>query len=178
MLYYDVWSDDMKEKKAPKTNAMRILDRANIDYSIITYEHDGTAIDGIHVADILHQDPKRVFKTLVTIANTKVYYVFIIPVSDELDLKKAAKAVNVKAIDMIHVKDINRITGYVRGGCSPIGMKKKFTTCIHKTCLGLDNIMFSGGQIGCQISMNPQDLSLIINIQYKDLIKEHKEDQS
>lgn len=160
----------MKEK-APKTNAMRILDKASIPYTVYTYPHGKEAVDGIHVADALHQDYEQVFKTLLTISNTKAYFVFVIPVSHELDLKKAAKAVHMKAVEMIAVKDIQRVSGYIRGGCSPIGMKKAFPTCLHETCLQHDTIMFSGGQIGCQIAMSPKALLNLINASCADIIQ-------
>lgn len=158
--------------KIQKTNAMRILDQAKLPYEVFTYEHGKDAVDGITVANMLHQDPESVFKTLVTISNTKEYFVFVVPVAHELDLKKCAKAVGVKSVEMIHVKDINKITGYIRGGCSPIGMKKAYTTTFHETCQLFDTIMFSGGKIGCQIAMNPKDCIDLIHASCADIIKE------
>ena len=157
--------------KIQKTNAMRFLDKEKIDYEVYTYEHGKDAVDGITVASLLNQDPEQVFKTLVTVANTKEYFVFVIPVAEELDLKKAAKVAGVKSIEMIHVKDINKITGYIRGGCSPIGMKKQFQTFIHETCILFDTIMFSGGKIGCQIAMDPNKLCTLIQATACDIIK-------
>lgn len=158
--------------KIQKTNAMRILDQAKLPYEVYTYEHGKDAVDGTTVANILHQDPERVFKTLVTISNTKEYFVFVVPVAHELDLKKCAKAVGVKSVEMIHVKDINKITGYIRGGCSPIGMKKTYTTTFHETCQLYDKIMFSGGKIGYQIAMHPNDCIDLIHASCADIIKE------
>lgn len=157
--------------KIQKTNAMRFLDTHKIDYEVFTYDHGKDAVDGITVASLLNQDPEQVFKTLVTVANTKEYFVFVIPVAQELDLKKAAKVAGVKNVEMIHVKDINKITGYIRGGCSPIGMKKAFQTFIHETCILYDTIMFSGGKIGYQISMNPEQLLDLIQAKAVDIIK-------
>lgn len=157
--------------KIQKTNAMRFLDTHKIDYDVFTYDHGKDAVDGVSVASLLNQDPEQVFKTLVTVANTKEYFVFVIPVAEELDLKKAAKVAGVKNIEMIHVKDINKITGYIRGGCSPIGMKKQFPTFIHETCILFDTIMFSGGKIGYQISMNPEQLFDLIQAKPADIIK-------
>lgn len=158
--------------KLPKTNAMRILDKAQIAYEVFTYEHGKDMVDGQHVAELLHQDPNTVFKTLVTISNTKEYFVFVVPVAHELDLKKCAKAVHMKSVEMIHVKDIQKITGYIRGGCSPIGMKKCYTTVIHETCLQFSKIMFSGGKIGLQITLSPTDLISLLQAKTADIIKE------
>lgn len=156
-----------------KTNAMRILDQRKIKYNAYEYPHEeGVCVDGETVAELLNQDPNTVFKTLVCISNTKHYYVCVIPVLAELDLKKAAKVFNVKSLDMIAVKELLPITGYVRGGCSPIGMKKAFPTIMHLTALNYDNVIFSGGKIGIQIEMNAKDLSKIIKIDFKDIIRE------
>lgn len=157
--------------KIQKTNAMRILDKEHCSYEIFTYEHGKEAVDGKQVAKLLDQDPGQVFKTLVTIANTKEYIVFVIPVEHELDLKKCAKTAGVKSVEMIHVKDINKITGYIRGGCSPIGMKKQFRTFFHESCLSYETIMFSGGKIGVQICMAPSDILSLIQAQPTDLVK-------
>ena len=158
--------------KIQKTNAMRILDQAKLPYEVYTYAHGKEAVDGVSVANMLQQDPESVFKTLVTISNTKEYFVFVVPVAHELDLKKCAKAVGVKSVEMIHVKDINKVTGYIRGGCSPIGMKKAYTTTFHETCLLFDQIMFSGGKIGYQIAMSPTDCIELIHANCADIIKE------
>ncbi|MCR5350855.1 MAG: Cys-tRNA(Pro) deacylase [Acholeplasmatales bacterium] len=150
-----------------KTNAMRILDQKKIKYNVYEYPHEeGVCVEGTEVARLLNEDPNKVFKTLVTVGNDKKYYVCVIPVMKELDLKLAAKAFNVKSLEMIHVKDINAITGYIRGGCSPIGMKKAFPTIIDITGKELDKIIFSGGKIGLQIEMNPKDLDKVLRINY------------
>lgn len=160
-------------KKISKTNAMRLLDKHKIEYQVGGYEHHANdAVDGVSVASRLGQDFNSVFKTLVTQANTKEYFVFMLPVDKELDLKKCAKAAHVKHVEMIHVKDINKLTGYIRGGCSPLGMKKQFKTFIHESARDLETIYFSGGKIGVQIEMNPADLKKVIPIEYADLIKE------
>lgn len=150
---------------------MRILDKAGLPYEVFTYEHGKEAVDGVTVAKLLHQDADAVFKTLITVANTKEYIVFVIPVAQELDLKKCARAAEVKAVELIHVKDINRISGYIRGGCSPIGMKKAYRTFLHESCLSHSSIMFSGGKIGCQIVMAPKDLLSLIHAAIADLIR-------
>ena len=155
-----------------KTNAMRILDSKKIKYNTYEYPHeDGVAVDGITVANLLNEDPNKVFKTLVLVGNDKKNYVAVVPVMAELDLKKCAKEFRVKSLEMIHVKDINNLTGYVRGGCSPIGMKKVFPTIIDESALLFDNIIFSGGKIGLQIEMNPNDLSKIIRVDFKDIVR-------
>lgn len=151
-----------------KTNAMRFLDKNKAEYKMHFYENDGN-IDGISVAHKLSQDENRVFKTLVTKGKT-TYFVFVIPVAKELDLKKCAKSVGEKSVEMIHVKDINKITGYIRGGCSPIGMKKQFTTVIYNTAQNFDTIFFSGGKIGAQIEMNAVKLSELIGAKFDDII--------
>lgn len=144
-------------KKEIKTNAMRLLEKKKIPFKIHTYESDGF-LDGISVAKKLNQSLEKTFKTLVAQGKSGNYFVFVIPVAMELDLKKAAKSVGEKSVEMIHVKDINKITGYIRGGCSPIGMKKQFQTIIHVSALEFGTIFFSGGRLGSQIEMNPQDL--------------------
>lgn len=145
-----------------KTNAMRILDSAKISYSIYTYESDGD-FDGQSVAKKIGKDPSCVFKTLVTVAPTKNYYVFVVPVQNELDLKACARAVGEKAVEMIAVKDINKVTGYIRGGCSPIGMKKQYVTVVDSACLSLETMVFSAGKIGYQVEVSPSELIKLIN---------------
>ena len=156
-----------------KTNAMRILDRAKIKYERHTYLHtEGEAVDGMNVAKLTGQDPVKVYKTLVTRGASnpsKNFYVFVIPVAKELDLKKAAKAVGEKSVEMIHVKEINGITGYIRGGCSPVGMKKQFKTTFHEDVNALDTVVFSGGKIGLQIEAAPADIIKLINGQTADI---------
>ena len=145
--------------KEAKTNAMRMLERAKINYTSHEYPHaEGDPVDGAAVARLTGQDPARVYKTLVTQGADHNYYVFVIPVLAELDLKKAARAAGAKSVAMIHVADINRITGYIRGGCSPVGMKKQFLTVFEESCLAQDTILVSGGRIGTQIEAAPADL--------------------
>lgn len=160
---------DILPEKEVKTNAMRLLEKNKLDYSIHNYECDGFT-DGITVAERVGQPVEKVFKTLVTQGKSNNYYVFAIPVSDELDLKKAARSVNEKSIVMIPVKDITTITGYVRGGCSPIGMKKQYRTIVHETALNFDSILFSGGRLGSQIEMNPDIMLKLIRAEYADVV--------
>ncbi len=145
-------------KSIPKTNAMRILEKEKIPYTMHTYE-PGDQIDGVSVATKLGLPLEKVFKTLVTQGKSKDFYVFVIPVAEELNLKAAAAAVGEKSVEMIHVKDINKITGYIRGGCSPVGMKKQFKTVIHESAVDLEQMIVSGGKIGFQIELNPVDLA-------------------
>ena len=161
----------MAKSKENKTNAMRLLDRNKIQYTTHSYENEDGKIDGIAVAHKIGKDESCVFKTLVTVGHSKENYVFVVPVAEELDMKKAAKAANEKNIEMIHVKDINKITGYIRGGCSPLGMKKVFKTFVHNTALNFESIVFSGGKIGSQIEMNPNDLPKVIGCEFVDIIK-------
>lgn len=154
-----------------KTNAMRILDNHNIEYKIITYANKDGKIDGISVANKIGKDPKSVFKTLVAQGNSNAIYVFIIPVTEELDLKKAAKACGEKKVEMIHVKDITKHTGYIRGGCSPIGMKKDYPTFIDESASNLDTMVVSGGKIGVQIELNVEDLKNTTKASINELIK-------
>lgn len=155
-------------KKEVKTNAMRILDRNKLKYTEHMYECDGFT-DGITISDRLGQPYEKVFKTLVTVSKSKKYYVFVVPVAEELNLKKAAAAVGEKSVEMIYVKDITAITGYVRGGCSPIGMKKQFDTVIDITAKEQKTIIFSGGRLGTQIEMNPVELAELINAEFADI---------
>ena len=159
----------MKSKKAEKTNVMRIIEQHRLPYESHDYSSTG-AISGMEVVEALGQEPDRMFKTLVTQGASKSYYVFMVPVNGELDLKKAAKAVGEKSIAMIKSKELLPLTGYIHGGCSPIGMKKQFRTTIHQTAGGFDTIMFSGGKIGCQIEMSPDDLRKIIKVDSADII--------
>lgn len=152
-----------------KTNAMRILDQKKINYEVHTYINT-EAISGIEVATVLNQDPNKVFKTLVTVGATKQNYVFVIPVNKELDLKKAAKSVNEKNISMVKSKELLPLTGYIHGGCSPIGMKKQFKTVFHNTATNYDTIIFSGGKIGYQIEMKLNDLNKIFIFKLDDII--------
>lgn len=152
-----------------KTNVMRLLEQKKIPYKEYTYESDG-AISGEEVAASLGQNPDKVFKTLVTVGKSKKNYVFVVPVAGELDLKKAASAVGEKSIEMIKMKELLPLTGYVHGGCSPIGMKKFFQTTIHESAAGQDTIIFSGGKIGYQVEITPQDLAKIIKYSYADIV--------
>jgi len=149
--------------KNEKTNAMRILDKAEISYKTYTYDSSDGLIDGISAAKKMGQPVEKVYKTLVTQGTSKEYYVFIIPVEHELDLKAAARTVDEKAVEMIKVVDINKITGYIRGGCSPIGMKKQYKTVLDSSCKELDTIIVSAGKIGHQIEIAPDDLIKLIN---------------
>lgn len=156
-------------KKEIKTNAMRILDKNKIAYRTKIYECDAF-IDGIHVADKNGDSYGQSFKTLVTVGKTGAYYVFVIPVDKEIDLKKAAKLVGEKAVEMIHVKDINSVTGYIRGGCTPLGMKKLYPTIIQESARNFDEIIISGGKLGLQILLNPMDLAKVVNGRFEDII--------
>lgn len=154
-----------------KTNAMRILDKHKISYELLTYEAK-EAVDGVTVASKIGKCTEEVFKTLVTRGASKEIYVFVVPVEKELDLKKAAKVVKEKKIEMIPVSEINKLTGYVRGGCSPVGMKKNYQTVIHESAKNLSSFVVSGGKIGLQIEVNPVDLVKVIPIQLDSIIVE------
>ncbi len=158
-------------KDPDKTNVMRILDSRKIHYNIYTYDPN-PALTGAEIAGILKEPADRVFKTLVTQGRTNRFYVFIVPVKAELDLKKAAKAVGEKSIDMIHQKDLLPLTGYVHGGCSPIGMKKAFPTLIHETALKMERIFISAGRVGAQIEISTEDLLHTVSAGYADLISQ------
>jgi len=152
-----------------KTNVMRILDKMKISYQSYCYAHT-SAVSGVEVAAALGQDPRHVFKTLVTVSKAKTYYVFIIPVAEELDLKKAAKSVNEKSIEMIRAKELLPLTGYIHGGCSPIGMKKQFVTICDASAAEVGTFIFSAGKIGYQVEMAVPDLQKVIALQFADLI--------
>lgn len=152
-----------------KTNVMRLLEQKKIKFQ--SHHLDITeAISGVEMAAKLDQNPAQVFKTLVTVGKTKTNYVFVIPVAEELDLKKAAKCVGEKSIEMIKSKELLPLTGYVHGGCSPIGMKKSLKTVIHETAKDFDTIVFSAGKIGYQAQMSVKDLEKVIRLSYADLI--------
>lgn len=161
----------MAAKSEIKTNVMRVLDQKKIAYQHHCYADTG-AISGAEVAQALHQDPNRAFKTLVTTGKTKTHYVFMVPVLAELDLKKAAAAVGEKSIEMLKAKELLGLTGYVHGGCSPIGMKKQFKTVIHTTAAAYETIMFSAGKIGYQVELSLTDLQKVIPVQEADIIVE------
>lgn len=154
-----------------KTNAMRTLDKAKIEYEVFQYDSSDGLIDGVSVAKKIGQDPKNVYKTLVTVSATKNYYVFLIPVEMELDLKLGAKAVGEKKIEMIKVSDIEKITGYIRGGCSVLNMKKQFKTCFDISAKDKIKIVLSPGKIGLQMQVNPIEVANVINAQFINLVK-------
>lgn len=158
-----------KNKNEEKTNVMRVLDQANIPF-VPHFYRDTDAISGKEVAEVLKQDPKRLFKTLVTVGKSGEHYVFMVPADVELDLKKAAKSVGEKNIEMIKTKDLLPLTGYVHGGCSPIGMKKSFKTIIDYSADNYETIFFSAGKIGYQIEMNVWKLFYLIDIDLDDIV--------
>ena len=158
----------MAKQHDHKTNAMRVLDAAGVPYEYRMFEADG-ALSGVEVARRLGLDEEQVFKTLVTQAKSGEHYVFMIPVAEELDLKKAARAVGEKSIAMLKSKELFPLTGYVHGGCSPIGMKKQFATAVDETAQLFDRIIFSGGKIGCQLEVAPDDLAHVVPLFYADL---------
>ena len=155
--------------KEEKTNVMRVLDGKKIAYQSHAYEPDAT-LTGEQIAGILGEDPAKVFKTLVTQGKSGAYYVFVVPVQGELDLKKAAKASGEKAISMIKQKDLLPLTGYVHGGCSPIGMKKQFPTFLHETATQFEKMFVSAGKVGYQIELAPNDLIAIARCMVADII--------
>lgn len=159
----------MAKSKEIKTNAMRILETKKIPYTTHTYECD-EFIDAIQIADMLSLPYEKVYKTLVTQGTSKNYYVFVIPIAEELDMKKAAKSVGEKSVVMLHVKDINAVTGYIRGGCTAIGMKKQYTTRIEQSAQALDKIIVSGGKLGMQIELSPQALATASAAEFADII--------
>lgn len=156
-------------KGLPKTNAMRILETAGIAYQMHTYDTGGE-IDGVSVANKIGIDPKYVYKTLVTQGKSKAYFVFVIPVAAELNLKAAAAAVGEKSVEMLHVKDLLAVTGYIRGGCSPVGMKKAYKTVIDQSAESLETIVISGGKIGFQIELAPADLARAARAEFHTII--------
>lgn len=160
----------MAKNKDIKTNAMRILESMKIPFTHYTYECE-EFIDGIQIADTLHLPYEKVYKTLVTVGNSKNYFVFVIPIAEELDLKKAAKSVGEKSVEMIPVKDINAITGYIRGGCTAIGMKKQYVTRIDASAQGLPAMIVSGGRIGSQIELKPADLQKAARAEFAEIIR-------
>lgn len=154
-----------------KTNVMRILDKAKIPYKRYYYG-DTDAISGVEIAEVLKQNPKQVFKTLVTMGKTNIIYVFMIPVAEELDLKKAAKAIREKSIAMVKSKDLLGLTGYIHGGCSPIGMKKRYSVTIDSSAINFSTIIFSAGKIGYQVEVALQDLEKILRMQICNIISD------
>ena len=160
----------MAKQKEVKTNAMRILESMKIPYQQYTYECE-EFVDGLRIADQLGLPYEKVYKTLVTVGNSKDYFVFVIPIAEELDLKAAARSVGQKSVEMIHVKDINAITGYIRGGCTAIGMKKQYVTRIDSSAEQLEKIIVSGGRIGSQLELAPADLAKAARAEFADLIR-------
>ena len=158
-------------KKQEKTNVMRILDQKKINYNSYDYT-ETNAVSGMEVATSLNEDPNKVFKTLVTVAKSKINYVFVVPVNKELDLKKAAKSVGEKSIEMIKSKELFPLTGYIHGGCSPIGMKKQFKTVIDKSATNFETFIFSGGKIGYQVEVTLDDLKKVIDYSLEDITTE------
>ena len=159
------------EKNSTKTNAMRILEQAGISYEVREYSYDEDHLGGDHVVAQLGEDPDTVFKTLVARGEKKGIMVFCIPVNEELDLKKAAQAAGDKRIQMVHVKELFGLTGYIRGGCSPVGMKKKYPTFIEETALLFDQIFLSGGAGGVQIEVNPEQLIGFLEAEPCEIVK-------
>ena len=158
-----------KKEKTAKTNAMRILEKNKIPFTVITYDCQ-EFIDGVHIADFLHQPYEQSFKTLVMQGKSKEYHVFVLPVDKEVDLKKAARVVNEKSLEMVHVKDIQSVTGYIRGGCTAIGMKKQYDTVLHESALQFDQIIVSGGKLGTQILIAPSDFLKVTKGKSADII--------
>lgn len=156
-------------RKEDKTNVMRVLDQKKVEYNHFSY--DNMTTNAVQVANGLGTDPQFLYKTLVTVAKSKEHYVFMVPAENELDLKKAAKSVGEKNIEMIPQKELLPLTGYIHGGCSPIGMKKQFKTTIHINAKDAEKIFFSAGKIGRQVQVAPKDLERIIPLQYFDIVK-------
>lgn len=158
--------------KSEKTNVMRLLDKAKIKYEPHEYPHGSEAVDGLTVAKLCGFDPECVFKTLVARGTSKNVYVFVIPVSSELDLKKAAKAAGEKSVEMVKVSEINALTGYIRGGCSPVGMKKRYPTFINVSAKAKNTVYVSAGKIGSQVELDPLALAEICGAQFSELVKD------
>lgn len=161
----------MAKEKVQKTNAVRILEKNKIPFRVNYYSCD-EFIDGMHIADKLGQSYDISFKTLVAVGKSKQHYVFVLPVHKELDLKKAARSVGEKSVELLHVRDIKDVTGYIRGGCTAIGMKKQFTTVIHSSCLEHGEIIISGGALGVQLFLKPADFLLAANAKTENIISE------
>ncbi len=159
--------------KDDKTNVMRVLEQKEVPYTPHSYPHEeGVAVDGATVARLVGADPGRVFKTLVTVGASKAHYVFVIPVEGELDLKKAARAAGEKSLAMLPLKELTPLTGYVRGGCSPVGMKKRFPTFFHQSARDAETVWVSAGRIGAQVELAPQALCDLVGGTFADLVKE------
>lgn len=161
----------MAKQKEEKTNVMRVLEQKKIPYTAHAYPHEeGVAVDGVTVARSLGQDPDAVFKTLVTRGGGGLVYVFVVPVAASLDLKKAARAVGEKSVEMVHVQEIQALTGYIRGGCSPVGMKKSYPTVFHRSVLEHPAVMVSAGKIGLQVELAPAALVELVRGRTEDLV--------
>ncbi len=160
----------MAKKKEIKTNAMRMLDKNKIDYEVLQYECD-EFIDGLHTAEKTGAPVEQSFKTLVLQGKSKQYYVFVLPIAEEIDLKHAARLVEEKSVEMIHVKDITDITGYVRGGCSPLGMKKNYPVILQESACSYDKIYISGGRIGTTLCLAPEDLIRVTGARTGDFLE-------
>lgn len=160
----------MAKQKEVKTNAMRILESLKIPFEHYTYECD-EFVDGLQIADKLSLPYEKVYKTLVTVGNSKNYFVFVIPIAEELDLKAAARSVGEKSVEMLHVKDINAVTGYIRGGCTAIGMKKQYVTRIDSSAQALEKMIVSGGRIGSQLELAPEDLARAAGAEFADITR-------
>ena len=166
----------MGKQKELKTNAMRILEKNKVPYEAIQYECE-EFIDGLHTAQKTGAPVEQSFKTLVVQRKSREYYVLVIPIAEEIDLKTAAKAVGEKSVEMIHVKDITKVTGYVRGGCSPLGMKKNYPTVIHESAKNYEQIYVSGGKIGITLKVNPFQLAETVHARFEDIIAGDRRDQ-
>lgn len=160
----------MARQKEVKTNAMRILDGMKIPYVHYAYECD-EFVDALQIADMLNLPYEKVYKTLVTVGGSRNHYVFVIPIAEELDLKKAARSVGEKSVEMIHVRDINAVTGYIRGGCTAVGMKKQYVTRIDSSARNLPAMIVSGGRIGSQIELKPEDLARAAGAEFAEVIR-------
>lgn len=160
----------MAKQKEVKTNAMRILESMGIPFEHYTYECE-EFVDGLQIADMLGLPHEKVYKTLVTVGNSKNYFVFVIPVGEELDMKAAARCVGEKSVEMLHVKDINAVTGYIRGGCTAVGMKKQYVTRIDSSAKALEKMIVSGGRIGSQLELTPADLARAANAEFAEIVR-------
>lgn len=160
----------MAKQKEVKTNAMRILESMGIPFEHYTYDCE-EFVDGLQIADMLGLPHEKVYKTLVTVGNSKNYFVFVIPVGDELDMKAAARSVGEKSVEMLHVKDINAVTGYIRGGCTAVGMKKQYVTRIDSSAKALEKMIVSGGRIGSQLELTPADLARAANAEFAEIVR-------
>lgn len=160
----------MAKEKDIKTNAMRILEKEKVAFETKFYECD-EFIDGVHTADILGIPHDMCYKTIVTVGHSKAYYVFVIPIEKEIDFKKAAKSVGEKSVELLPLKDVTNVTGYIRGGCTAIGMKKQYVTRIDESALLLDKMAVSGGKIGTQLTLAPEDLCRVAKAEFADIVR-------